>query len=88
MENFRRAFAGFDFHLVAEFTEADVNQLLQGPGIIRHRGTIEAVVNNACRAVDLAHQDGPLAAFLWRSKPARTRSTRRRRSPPHRPRSP
>ncbi|MBT2452287.1 DNA-3-methyladenine glycosylase I [Streptomyces sp. ISL-43] len=68
-ENFRKAFAGFDFHLVAEFTEADVDRLLQDAGIVRHRGKIEAVVNNARRAVDLAAEEGSLAAFFWRSEP-------------------
>ncbi|GGS97863.1 DNA-3-methyladenine glycosylase I [Streptomyces tanashiensis] len=68
-ENFRKAFAGFDFHLVAEFTEADVDRLLQDSGIVRHRGKIEAVVNNARRAVDLAAEEGSLAAFFWRSEP-------------------
>ncbi|MBB4980738.1 DNA-3-methyladenine glycosylase I [Streptomyces nymphaeiformis] len=68
-ENFRKAFAGFDFHLVAEFTEADVDRLLQDPGIVRHRGKIEAVVDNARRAVDLAAEEGSLAAFFWRSEP-------------------
>ncbi|MGW4162485.1 DNA-3-methyladenine glycosylase I [Streptomyces sp. NPDC004788] len=68
-ESFRKAFAGFDFHRVAEFTEADVDRLVQDPGIVRHRGKIEAVVNNARRAVDLKAEEGSLAAFFWRSEP-------------------
>src|SRR3982750_2394539 len=46
-ENFRAAFAGFDPTVVAEFTEADVERLLGDAGIIRHRGKIEAAINNA-----------------------------------------
>ena len=46
-DNFRRAFAGFDYHQVARFTAADVERLLQDEGIVRHRGKIEAVINNA-----------------------------------------
>ena len=65
-ENFRAAFAGFDYELVASFTESDVERLLQDAGIIRHRGKIEAVVNNAGRAVELAEQEGSLAAYFWR----------------------
>ncbi|GAA4399819.1 DNA-3-methyladenine glycosylase I [Tsukamurella soli] len=65
-ENFRRAFAGFDFHAVAEFDEADVQRLLGDAGIVRHRGKIEAVINNAGRAVELAAAEGSLAAYLWR----------------------
>jgi len=49
-ENFRTAFCGFDWNRVAEFGEADVARLLQDEGIIRHRGKIEATINNARRA--------------------------------------
>ena len=65
-ENFRAAFHDFDFHRVAHFTERDVQRLLGNEGIIRHRGKIEAVINNARRAVELAGREGSLAAFLWR----------------------
>ena len=46
-ENFRRAFAGFDPAAVAQFDEADVDRLLGDAGIVRHRGKIEATINNA-----------------------------------------
>lgn len=69
-ENFRAAFHGFDIDRIAAFTERDVDRLLQDEGIIRHRGKIEAVVNNARRAQELIRQEGPLAAFLWRYEPA------------------
>lgn len=65
-ENFRAAFAGFDPEAVASFTPADVDRLLQDAGIIRHRGKIEAAVNNAARAVELAEETGSLAAYFWR----------------------
>ncbi|MCB1354537.1 MAG: DNA-3-methyladenine glycosylase I [Rhodobacteraceae bacterium] len=68
-ENFRAAFAGFDFDKVAEFGEADVARLLQDAGIVRHRGKIEAVINNARRAQELAAEAGSLAAYLWRYEP-------------------
>ncbi len=68
-ENFRRAFHGFDYEKVAEFTEADVERLLQDAGIIRHRGKIEAVINNAKRARELIAQEGSLAAYVWRFEP-------------------
>jgi len=65
-ENFRAAFHGFDVEQVASFSERDVERLLQDAGIIRHRGKIEAVVNNARRAVDLIEQEGSIAAYAWR----------------------
>ena len=72
-ENFRRAFAGFDFAVVAEFTAADVERLLSDAGIIRHRGKIEAAINNAGRAVELVAAEGSLAAYVWSFEPASRR---------------
>jgi len=68
-ENFRAAFHGFDFDRIARFTERDVARLLANEGIIRHRGKIEAVINNARRARELVKREGSLAAFLWRYEP-------------------
>ena len=68
-ENFRAAFAGFDFDKVAAFTGADVERLLQDAGIVRHRGKIEAVIANARRARELVEREGSLAAFVWRYEP-------------------
>ena len=47
---FRRAFAGFDFHVVAGFGATDVERLLDDASIVRHRGKIESTINNAPRA--------------------------------------
>ncbi|WP_129663965.1 DNA-3-methyladenine glycosylase I [Phytoactinopolyspora endophytica] len=69
-ENFRAAFCGFDIHKVARFTERDVDRLLQDTGIVRHRGKIEAVINNARRAEELADGGGSLSAVIWRYEPA------------------
>ncbi|UTA79426.1 DNA-3-methyladenine glycosylase I [Halomonas sp. XH26] len=68
-ENFRAAFHHFDFHHVARFGEEDVQRLLQDAGIIRHRGKIEAVINNAQRALEMVNQEGSLAAYFWRFEP-------------------
>jgi DNA-3-methyladenine glycosylase I len=65
-ENFRAAFHGFDFDRIARFTERDVERLLKDAGIVRHRGKIEAVINNARRARELVKREGSLAAFIWR----------------------
>jgi DNA-3-methyladenine glycosylase I len=68
-DNFRRAFAGFDLDAVARFGEAEVARLLADAGIVRHRGKIEAAINNARRALALREEAGSLAAFLWRFAP-------------------
>jgi DNA-3-methyladenine glycosylase I len=68
-EGFRKAFAGFDFEKVALFGARDVERLLGDASIVRHRGKIEAVINNAARAVELVDVEGSLAAFVWRFEP-------------------
>jgi DNA-3-methyladenine glycosylase I len=68
-EHFRKAFHGFDYNKIAKFTDKDVARLLQDEGIVRHRGKIEAVINNAQRAVELAKQEGSLAAYIWQFEP-------------------
>jgi DNA-3-methyladenine glycosylase I len=68
-ENFRKVFHGFDYDKIAKFTEKDVARLLQDEGIVRHRGKIEAVINNAQCAQELAMQEGSLAAYFWRFEP-------------------
>jgi DNA-3-methyladenine glycosylase I len=69
-EAFRRAFAGFDFNVVAGFGERDVKRLLDDASIVRHRGKIEAVINNAGRAVDMVSEAGSLAGFVWGFEPS------------------
>ena len=68
-EGFRKAFHGFDFQRMAKYTDRDVQRLLSDESIVRHRGKIEAVINNARRACELAERDGSLAAFVWRFEP-------------------
>ncbi|WP_020592060.1 DNA-3-methyladenine glycosylase I [Kiloniella laminariae] len=68
-ENFRAAFHNFDFDKMAEYGPGDIERLLQDVGIVRHRGKIEAVINNARRAQELVRNEGSLAAFLWSYEP-------------------
>ena len=68
-ENFRAVFHNFDFNKVAKFTQRDVTRLLKNEGIVRHRGKIEAVINNAKRAKEMVKEEGSLATFFWRYEP-------------------
>jgi DNA-3-methyladenine glycosylase I len=68
-ENFRAAFAQFDFNKVAQFDQRDVERLLSDKGIVRHRGKIEAIINNAQRAQEMVKVEGSLAAFFWAYEP-------------------
>jgi len=69
-ENFRRAFHGFDFNKIAKYTEHEIDRLLADTGIVRHRGKIEAVINNAKRAKEIVAKEGSLAAFIWKYEPS------------------
>ncbi len=68
-ENFRAAFHGFDFDRIARYTVRDRDRLLKDEGIVRHRGKIEAIINNAQRVQELVKLHGSLAAFIWRYEP-------------------
>jgi DNA-3-methyladenine glycosylase I len=68
-ENFRLAFANFNFNQIAKFDNKDVERLLQNTGIIRHRGKIEATINNAKRALELVDEFGSLATYIWQWEP-------------------
>jgi DNA-3-methyladenine glycosylase I len=66
---FRKAFDDFDHEVVARYTDDDVVRLLADAGIVRHRGKIEATINNARRAIELVDEAGSLASFMWRYEP-------------------
>ena len=76
-ENFRRAFAEFDYHRVARFNQRSVERLLKDAGIVRHRGKIESTINNAKRAVELEDEFGSLSAFFWGRVPPKSERPRR-----------
>jgi len=68
-ENFRKAFCGFNFNQVAQFNEKNVKLLLQNSGIIRHRGKIEATINNAQRAIEIVNEFDSLTSYIWQWEP-------------------
>lgn len=71
-ENFRKAFADFDFDRIARWNQRSVGRLLRDAGIVRHRGKIEAALENARRAQALQREFGSLAAFFWSFEPDET----------------
>ncbi len=68
-EAFRAAFDGFDYTRVARYGRREVDRLLADAAIVRHRGKIEAVINNAARMSDLVEAEGSLATYVWRFEP-------------------
>jgi DNA-3-methyladenine glycosylase I len=68
---FRAAFADFDPDVVATFTDADVERLMQDAGIVRNRMKITATIQNARATVALRHEGG-LVELVWSFRPADT----------------
>lgn len=68
-DGFRAAFDNFDVHKMAAYGPADIDRLLGDPGIVRHRGKIEAVINNAARCIELTNEFGSFAAYVWSYEP-------------------
>lgn len=64
-ETFRAAFRGFDPAEIATWGEAEITRLLQDPGIIRHRGKIQATIGNAQAYLKIEAREG-FAPFLWK----------------------
>lgn len=63
-DGFRRAFAGFDPHVVATWGGDKVEELVQDAGIVRHRGKIQATLHNA-QAMLAIEADMGFATYLW-----------------------
>lgn len=63
-DGFRHASANFVVPAIAALDEPEIITLLADSGIVRHRGKIEATINNAQRALDLATEHGGLAVYL------------------------
>ncbi|MBE4718230.1 DNA-3-methyladenine glycosylase I [Pseudarthrobacter sp. AB1] len=68
---FRQAFHDFQPDAVAAFTEADVERLLQDPGIVRNRLKVRATIANAQATITLREREG-LVAFVWQFQPTTT----------------
>lgn len=65
-EYFRAAFDGFDPHKVMLFDDKKVEELMKNEGVIRHRGKINAAINNAKKFVDIQKQYGSFDKFIWK----------------------
>ena len=75
---FRLAFANFEPKRVAKYSARDVNRLMKNEGIVRHRGKIEATINNAHATLELQQELGSLAKFVWSFCPENSTNTKRR----------
>lgn len=65
MPAYEAAFDGFDPHRIAAYTEADIQERLQNPGIVRNRLKVESIVRNARAYLALAGEGQVFSDFLW-----------------------
>jgi DNA-3-methyladenine glycosylase I len=64
-DGYRRAFADFDYQLVAEFPESYVQELVQDVSIIRNAQKIRAAINNAQRFMEVQREFGSFSDYIW-----------------------
>jgi DNA-3-methyladenine glycosylase I len=64
-DGYRKAFAEFDYRVVADLPEGYVQELLQDSGIIRNELKIRAAINNARRFMEIQAAFGSFSAYIW-----------------------
>lgn len=64
-ENYRRAFKGFDPTRVARMRDSSLDKLLLDPGLIRHRGKLFAVRDNARAFLKIQSEYGSFTDYIW-----------------------
>jgi DNA-3-methyladenine glycosylase I len=68
-EGYRKAFADFDVHQVAAFTDKDVERLMQDTGIIRNRLKILAAITNAKLFIAVQNEFGSFDKYSYSFMP-------------------
>ncbi len=64
-ENFRKAFDNFDYMKISEYKEYKVNELKEYKGIIRHKGKINAAINNAKIFMEIQNEFESFDSYIW-----------------------
>lgn len=62
---FRECFAGFDYDAVAEFTEADIERIMDTKGMIKSLRKIRAIIHNAQCFQKIRQEFGSFSNYLW-----------------------
>ena len=64
-EIFRTCFANFDYMKVAQFTNIDVERIMQYPGIIKSKRKIEAMISNAQAFIKIRNEFETFNNYIW-----------------------
>ncbi|MFD1603824.1 DNA-3-methyladenine glycosylase I [Flavobacterium artemisiae] len=65
-ENFRAAFDHFDYKKVANYSEDEIEELMQNTGIIRNKLKIKAAVSNAQAFMKVQEEFGSFSDYIWK----------------------
>ena len=64
-EIFRSCFDNFEYNLIANYTEKDIERILNTDGMIKSRKKIEAVINNAKKFLEIKKEFGSFCNYIW-----------------------
>ncbi len=64
-ENFRKAFDGFDYHIIVKYKQSKIDELLQNEGIIRNKLKINATITNAKAFIQVQSELGSFDKYIW-----------------------
>ena len=64
-ENYRAAFDGFNYELVANYGEEKIAELLQDQGIIRNKLKINSAIKNAKTFIEIRKEFWSFSEYLW-----------------------
>lgn len=64
-DTFREAYDAFDYQKIAKYDEIKIAELLENPGVIRHRLKIQATINNAKAYQEIQAEFGSFDAYIW-----------------------
>ncbi|WP_396193824.1 DNA-3-methyladenine glycosylase I [Flavobacterium sp.] len=64
-DNFKKAFADFDYRIVAVFDDYEVEKLMKDAGIIRNRLKIQGTISNAIAFMKVQEEFGSFSNYIW-----------------------
>jgi len=60
----KKSFANFSIDKVADFKDVDVQRLMKDEGIVRHKGKIQAIIQDAAQFKEIKKQCGSFQSYL------------------------
>lgn len=64
-QHYRKVFEDFDPLKISKFTTKNVEMLTSDPGIVRHKGKIEAIINNSKCFLKMENDCDNFSEFIW-----------------------